>query len=85
MDFKKIDKVFDYASYSNDEYSSFCQDLCQIARAEGYGSKEFFKAVDKELDAVLKNFNDNTRIVEKSEERVIRKSKIIEWKGIDFD
>jgi len=64
MDNAKRNKLFELAVLCQDEYGEYLSELCSIINYKGYGSEQFFKALEKEMDDALKNFKENAEIIE---------------------
>lgn len=72
-----------YASLEGAEIGETCLSLIYLVRCISYVSEDFYTALLKEIKIQLKNFKDNSRIVEN--EKIVRsRTKSIEWSGIDY-
>jgi len=73
------DDLMMYAELAGDELGEFCFSLLNAATYCGYlMSDEFKESLAKEILHQLKNFKENTRIVE-TEETYTQKFKNLEW------
>jgi hypothetical protein len=76
---EKIEELEKYANLEGSELGELCQALIAVARYPDYCcSKKFFKAVEQEIDAQLKNFQDHCKIVDR-EEPSTRRIRELEW------
>jgi len=74
----KKDELMEYADLANDEINEFCYILLHAADYSDYMSDEFKLHLAKEIIDQLKNFKENTRIVE-TEETYTQKFRNLEW------
>jgi len=68
------EKLSEYTRISNDEVSEVCDYLIEISNYTYVLSEEFIKSLTNEIKSQLKNYMDNSEIVERKEtlERVTK-------------
>lgn len=68
------EKLREYTRISNDEVSEVCDYLIEISNYTYVLSEEFIKSLTNEIKSQLKNYMDNSEIIERKEtlERVTK-------------
>lgn len=69
----------EYVELDNSEIAEVCSLLIDLAHYTGYVSQEFENILEMEIKKQLKNYKENSTIVEKPVERYVTKVKELHW------